>query len=289
MDKMQDKGIEIRKMCFEDIPFGFQLSLNENWNQTQNDWDFMVGRKENLCLVAICKCKIVATITVFNYNNQIAWIGMVLVDREFRGMGISTMLLNQAINLLQNGQHIKLDATSAGYPIYKKLKFKDEYQIFRMTFSPEANTQLKEDTSVRLMKNYHFQDVVEFDCIAFGTTREVLLKELIKNSPELAWVSTNDEIISGCVFGRKGAKYTQIGPLSARNCTVAKKLISRIIENNDHRSWVVDIPAYQSDFIKWMESLGFTTQREFMRMYLGENVSPINIKNQFLISGPEFG
>jgi hypothetical protein len=51
----------------------------------------------------------------------------------------------------------------------------------------------------------------------------------------------------------------------------------------------VDVPANQVELINWLKSIGFTKQRDFVRMYLNENPYPGKPENQFLICGPEFG
>ena len=50
----------------------------------------------------------------------------------------------------------------------------------------------------------------------------------------------------------------------------------------------LDVPEDREDLIKWLESVGFVKQRHFVRMYLNDNPFP-GTRNQYLISGPEFG
>jgi len=52
---------------------------------------------------------------------------MVLVDPSVRGCGLGTQLLYEALDILGDMRTIRLDATPAGHPIYRKLGFVDEY------------------------------------------------------------------------------------------------------------------------------------------------------------------
>jgi hypothetical protein len=52
---------------------------------------------------------------------------------------------------------------------------------------------------------------------------------------------------------------------------------------------VVDIPLFHQEWKEWLESLGFTEQRPFIRMYHGLNRFPGLPGKQWAILGPEFG
>ena len=77
--------------------------------------------------------KIVGTAATLSYENRFAWIGMVLVDPDYRNRGIGTSLLQRTIEYLDAAgiPTLKLDATPAGKPLYEKLGFVSEYEIDR--------------------------------------------------------------------------------------------------------------------------------------------------------------
>lgn len=76
--------IAIRQMHFDDIGKCMLLSDAEHWNQTETDWKRLIYGPHNHCLVAEIENRIVGSATAMNYSNSVAWIGMVLVDKEFR-------------------------------------------------------------------------------------------------------------------------------------------------------------------------------------------------------------
>ena len=107
--------------------------LTEGWNQTMKDWRLLLDNPDNVCIVAEKDNRVAGTATALNHGNKVAWIGMVLVDKSLRGQGAGKMLLENIINRLQHIKSVKLDATPAGEPLYRKLGFIAEYKIFRMT------------------------------------------------------------------------------------------------------------------------------------------------------------
>src|SRR5689334_22520481 len=111
---MKDITITLRAMDLNDIPGAMRLSKVEGWNQTENDWKLLIENPDNVCLLAEVDGKIVGTTTAINYFNEEMWIGMVLVDREYRGQGISKSLLTDIFQRINFCKSIKLDATPAG-------------------------------------------------------------------------------------------------------------------------------------------------------------------------------
>ena len=124
---------KIRPMQLTDLDQAINLSKTEGWNQTEKDWRLLLENPVNTCIVAELNNKIAGTATALNHSDEVAWIGMVLVDKSLRGQGAGKMLLTHIIDELKGIKSIKLDATPAGQPLYQKLGFIEEHLIFRMT------------------------------------------------------------------------------------------------------------------------------------------------------------
>src|SRR5207253_338766 len=61
------------------------------------------------------------------------WVGMVLVDPEFRRRGVATALMGAALDHLRRRgvTTVKLDATPAGRSVYERLGFEPESLLRR--------------------------------------------------------------------------------------------------------------------------------------------------------------
>ncbi len=282
--------IVVRQMLKKDLLAVMKIKEAESWNQTIEDWEMFMNFNSDLCLVAVYESKVVGTVTAINYKNQVAWIGMMLVSKEFRGLGISKRLLTKLIDRLRACKSIKLDATKAGAKVYKKLGFKEELNISRMTtkkLSVQASPSL--DDSVRLLKKEDLKSLVNADLDVFGADRSKLLNILINGGKDKGWCIERENNIVGYVLLRAGSNYTQIGPLVADSVTDAKALLVSVLTYLKEKPVVVDILYDKVALIKWLESLGFVKQRAFIRMYLKNNESPGITQKQFLIAGPELG
>lgn len=289
---MKELSVTLRPMLLRDVEAGMRLSTAEEWNQTEKDWKFLIENPHNICVAAESHDTVIGTTAAINYSNQVAWIGMMLVDKAFRGMGVSKLLLGNILEKLSSYKSIKLDATPAGREIYKKFGFRDEYLIIRMTSSSAHNYfPIIDNRSdfVESIRSEHTKKIIKFDEVVFGANRISLIKHLIKEYPRAALVLRSENNIVAFALGRNGHKYHHIGPVIAETIDDAKILISKALKDLGDQPVAVDVLNDKNELINWLQSIGFTKQREFVRMYKNENCFAGIINKYYLISGPELG
>ena len=288
---MQKKTFIVRPMELNDIESAMKLSNAEGWNQTKKDWKFLIENPGNVCMVAECDEKVIGTTTANNYSNQVAWIGMVLVDKEYRGHGISKSLLAAIFKNLESCKSIKLDATPAGQQVYKKFDFKDEYLITRMINSSfqHLSSGRDNDISPEPIQVKHIPEIIALDEIIFGVNRAQLIQSLLREYPGKGELVKRNNGVTGFALGRTGNKYQQIGPVLASNPADAQILIINALKKLTNQSVVVDVLSDKVELLTWLSSIGFIKQRHFIRMYKKENALPGKTDKQYLICGPEFG
>ncbi|MEP3371953.1 MAG: GNAT family N-acetyltransferase [Maribacter dokdonensis] len=286
--KIVAKDIVVRQMVASDIPGAMQLVSAENWNQTKVDWLMFLELNPNLCLVASYDGEVIGTVTAINYNNDVAWIGMMLISKAFRGLGVSKNLLYTIIEKLEGCKSIKLDATAAGIPVYKKLGFQEELEIDRMiTTDLDTTINNRSRDTVRAISENDMEELSALDLNFFGANRLDLINFLKKCNK--AWCLIRNECIVAYVFLRPGSNYFQLGPLMAETVDDALNLIEIILEHNIGQSIVIDVLHDQFKFKERLTGLGFSFQRSFVRMYLKDNSFAGLVNKQFLIAGPELG
>jgi GNAT superfamily N-acetyltransferase len=280
----------IRSMQLKDVEYAMKLSGAEGWNQTEKDWKLFIEGPQNICVVAEYNKKIIGTTTAINYSNQMAWIGMVLVAKEYRGQGVSKSLLTNVLKKLESFKCIKLDATPEGQHVYKKFDFKDEYLITRMVTPSMKNLSSEDDEILpEPIQLKHIREIIILDELVFGADRTQLIESLIKEYPYKAWLLKRNNSVAGFTLGREGNKCHHIGPVFASNINDVKILIKRALKALTNQPVIMDVLYEKDDLINWLKSIGFIVQRHFVRMYKKENPFPGMISKQYLICGPEFG
>ncbi len=286
--------ITVRRMGPEDVKEAMEIKSEEGWNQTENDWKFLIRHNPQACLVAVSDRQIVGTVTAMRYHTQLAWIGMMLVRKEYRGQGIGQLLMRHILQRLTNMTAVKLDATPAGRQVYVKLGFLDEYPISRLTASSlylPTTSQDKLAGKLVAINRQALPAIAQYDQERLGVDRSLLLSYLLAQAPGTSYQLIIDNRLCGFVMQRAGSRYTQVGPLVADSEENAKMLLARILEDINRRSHpvVLDILQDKKTLIDWLRLWGFSEQRSFIRMYYGGHPNPGNMSSMYLISGPELG
>ena len=289
--------IKIRCMTIDDLPLGLGLSRQAGWNQTESDWRRFMSMEPEGCFVAEFNGSSVGTTTTCVFGHQVAWIAMVLVDKEVRGRGIGTGLLKHALDYLKERKAgtVRLDATPAGRPIYEKLGFVPEYELARYEGMVKDLPLTVYDCRLPIEKSkienrkskIVFSDLIDFDRRMTGTDRAKMLGRLFEESPENLRIAGQSNQLEGFVTMRPGANATQVGPCIATP-SAGPALLSDALNRCAGRPVFVDIPLDNAPAVKIAESSGLRVQRCFTRMCLGERIND-NVQAIWASSGPEKG
>ena len=288
---MRQSTVHLRVMHANDIPDGLRLCRLANWNQIEADWRFFLTSSPDGCRVAVDdRGNVIGTVATIAYGGAFSWIGMVLVDPAHRRRGVGTRLLHEALDLLGDGNTVRLDATPAGRAVYAPLGFCEEYELRRMVRSVAArptDASCHERQLVRRMTPADFEEVLELDREVFGADRRALLERCRDEAPEYAW-TIGEGCVDGYVFGRHGHSLEQMGPLAVHNEELARLLVSTCLSAHPATSFLIDVPL-RASWIAWLESQGFTEQRPFTRMRRGVRRYGGRVDQLFAVAGPEFG
>lgn len=284
---MQTTPITIRKLQIEDLETALALSTDASWNQTAQDWKFLLEDSRNICVAAVSAEGVVGTTIALDYDGKLAWIGMVLVNKAYRGRGISKLLLQYVFDNYKAA--LKLDATALGEPVYTKLGFLPEYTIARMVNPKLEHTLRVGDMVAQPLSPKQLTHIREFDAIVSGVQRKNLLKYFYGQYPHKSWILLDVNRVDGFTLGRDGCRYHHIGPVLATSTQHAIALVSQALQPLVGQAVVIDVPTDKKELIQFLQSNGFTEQRQFKRMYKEQNPFPGNPDFLFAIAGPEFG
>jgi GNAT superfamily N-acetyltransferase len=281
--------MRLRIMTESDIPAGMRLKEAAGWNQTEVDWGRFLRASERGCMVAEVDGQVRGTVATIIYDHRFAWVGMVLVDPEYRGKGLGTNLLEAAIQYLQEARvpTVKLDATPLGKPIYEKLGFQCEYEIERWILKRTPGVALEApgmEVPQGLLKR-----VLEEDREVFGADRSQLLKSLHQDTPKFTLAICESGVLIGSAFGRRGSFADQLGPWIARDARAGADLLGSFMARSSREVLLVDRLKSSAIAGSLLQSLGFECSRPLTRMYRGPNDHPGQAKNLYAILGPEFG
>ena len=284
--------MHLRAMTKEDIHAGLRLKDLAGWNQTAADWHRFLDASPGGCFVAEADGHVCGTATTISYENRFAWVGMVLVDPDYRSRGIGTKLLEKTIEYLdqQNIPTIKLDATPQGKPLYEKLGFVIEYGIERWVLkrSPGAGASYA-DSNRALLSTAQLESILRTDHDVFGADRNSLLRSLHGETPQFGMGLWDDGKLQGYALGRRGAFADHLGPWMAVDAAAARRLLEEFLARSSRENLIVDRLTANTETGQLLRTSGFSFSRTLTRMYRGPNSYPGNPRPLCAILGPEFG
>jgi len=277
-------------MTEADIEFGMKLKGAAGWNQLPADWKRLIRLEPEGCFVLQSDGVPVGTVTTTLYEKRLAWIGMVLVSPDQRRKGYGTDLLKAAMEYCkaQRVEVIKLDATPLGKRLYDTLGYLDEYKLKRV--QGQGSHQTFEN--VRRMRAVDLWEVVQADIGFFGVSRQRLLESLFEENPSLSFIAHrpgSSEIV-GYLFARPGQMAFQIGPWIATEPSAAEQLLKAALNTLAGQALFLDVLQQVNPHAEAMVTkYGFSKQREFIRMFHGQNLFPGTPAEIYAICGVEKG
>lgn len=283
--------MEIRLLGGPDVAGAMRLKEAAGWNQTEEDWCRLLRLGPRGCLAGSVGGRLVATTTTTSYGRALAWVGMVLVDPEFRRRGIATALVRAALDSLaaEGVEAVKLDATPEGASVYEGLGFEAELLVERWARTPHAPSAESVPTAGSAPTRLDGQ-VFEFDRLAFGVDRTELLKALAVDAcagPSLR-VGGGGRLL-GYALARRGSRAAYVGPVVAEEAETAAWLLDDLLGRLDAGPVYVDLNTTFEGGARELAARGFVKQRELVRMRRGKRTSAGTSRSVFAIAGPEVG
>jgi GNAT superfamily N-acetyltransferase len=289
-------GPSVRPLDARDLDALLALSGAAGWNQTPQDWRFMLTTGQGWAIDDAAGTPVASTV-VLPCGGAFAWISMVLVMPQHRGRGLATRLLREALGwLARHGLTPVLDATPAGHPVYRREGFVDTWGFARYERQPGASSAPPAappaGTRIEPLGPHHWPGLLALDAPAFGASREPLLRALAARQPSLARVAVRDRAVVGVVLGRDGRVATQVGPLVSADATTAVALLDTALRAAPGRVFA-DAPDAQRAILEALRERGFVPQRPFTRLVRpaagAGATAPGDPATVRLVAGPELG
>ena len=269
------------------------LSAEAGWNQTADDWRFMLETGQGIGVVDR-DGRFIASALAFPVATDVCWISMVLTTERWRRQGIGTRLLRRAIGLARTGGRgaagrvAGLDATELGAPIYAALGFRALYSLRRWRLERGAAPMPPPSgVSIRKMRREDLPAIAAFDAARSALRRPHVVAHLFARAPDLAQVAEADGRVVGYGLGRDGRIAMQIGPIVADDEGVALALVAAAAQATTAPLFL-DVPDLHAGLRHYLTEAGGTAPRGFTRMVLGDAPAGLGDASRvFALAGPE--
>jgi predicted GNAT family N-acyltransferase len=273
-------GTILRRLAASDLPAALELSEQAGWNQTADDWHMLIDLAPESCLAIEVEGELAATTTLLCYGRRLAWIGMVLTKKSYRGRGFARRLLTQALSLADQTaiETVKLDATDQGRPLYEKMGFRSEQAVERWTRPGTGHaTGGAVHVGEKPAENWRMADQR-----AFGADRSELLERLARRGQP-------PFVIEGSYWLMRHGRFSHyLGPSVCDSPRTARALIERALPTAGCRDCSWDLFPSNAGAAAIARDLAFTPTRRLQRMVRGKDLHA-NSDSMYAIAGFELG
>ena len=283
----ETEPVEIRLLFESDIPAAMKLKEAAGWNQTEDDWLRLLRLEPGGCFAAIKEGRLAGTTTTTRYNDDLAWVGMVLVDPQSRRQGIATRLMETALDYLKGKvATVKLDATPPGRLVYEKFGFEVESMVERWSGGIKSSSVDRDgETLNRRLR----AELLALDKWSFNADRSALINSLMDDAlvPPVFQRSRNGKL-SGYALARRGTKANYIGPVVATDPANIESLVDEMLGVMSGSRVYIDFNCECSSQTNVLSDRGFVKERDLIRMSAGARGKKTS-SFVFGIAGPEIG
>ncbi len=246
------------------------------------------------CFLAEVNGEFAGQVFSINYG-KIGWIGVLIVNENYRRRGVGTLLMKHSIRyLLGLGvETIRLEAVPEIANLYRRIGFVDEFHSIRF-LGTSRRQELLSGLSIERMSVKEMPRIADFDREYFGGDRMRVLKRLYQASPELCFYSQEDSQILGYIISYEMETGYRIGPWickphGVRFPVIARELLLTCMNSIEVGTKIyVGVPETNNTAIRILHNLGFTMTAKCIRMRFGKRLQE-KPKAVLSISGPESG
>ncbi|PAE87444.1 GNAT family N-acetyltransferase [Shouchella clausii] len=273
-----------------DVPGLIELSASVGWDYDENEIGTVLssgkifGHKN-------AEGKIVSSAAIIPYDTSLASIGMVIVNKNYRGMGLGKETTKKCIESVSKDTAIILIATEEGKPIYEKIGFKTVDYVHKYLCDNSKTLSKPFNNSDVIIEEFSGDDINEIltlDEGAFGEKRSLFLMNRIRQSEKCLVVKDNNGKIVGYGLSILGPINLILGPIVAPNFQTASLLIDKL--SSKHQGKLrIDVPSGNEEFMLILEKNGFVKVSQPPIMVINSVNMPIRNNTLFGIAAQIFG
>ena len=264
--------LRIRPLRHGDIPVAIKLCDQERWQVTRTDLERILRLDPMSSFLAYDGTRRLGLATSTSYGKRLAWIGNVIVDRQYRGRAIGRELVQYTLRYLKRRsiRHIALYCFEKNLRFYERLGFMREATFARLARKGKpTNFQIP---AQNLNYTYRLKELASIDRRAFGADRSKLLRFVIGDKTGFWIVRSKGSRIKSCMMVRKYEDMCEFGPWNSLSCSkdeLSGMLRQALNEAND-RPVEISVLRSNSVILRLLGDNAFRVLKKGYRMFYGE-------------------
>jgi hypothetical protein len=270
----------------EEIALATDWAAMEGWNPGLGDAACFATADPHGFLIGEFDGQPAATLSVVNYDDAFAFLGLYIVRPDLRGRGFGWRTWQAGIAHAGN-RTIGLDGVVAQQDNYKKSGFALAYRNIR--FGGEiAASSMRPSRDLVPLANVPFMTIEADDATVFPAARSAFLREWIGANGHVGRALVDDGRLAGWGVIRPCRSGFKVGPLVADDRTVADAVLGGLIAAVGGGEIYLDVPEPNREAVALAELYGLKPVFETARMYTGP-IRPLALSRLFGVTTLELG
>lgn len=256
----------IRNARNKDVRALKDLIFPEEWNIGAEDIDFFVKHYANNLYVGEIDGKIISCLLGLEYNPELAFFGMYVVDPNYRKQKYGIQL---ALHVLEHTKS-KIwgnDGVMEQVDSYKRNGFKTYHNNIRLSGKAKVINHTKMHEFVTVNGEIP-KGLLDLDYQCFRTNRAPFIKKWLDRKDIKAICHKN---IAGHIDGfgmiRPAQKGYVIGPIYAETYTIFQAIINKFLAEIEGKEFYIEVPEINPYFGKIKKEYGLEESFTMARMY----------------------
>jgi GNAT superfamily N-acetyltransferase len=253
-------------MTREDLHRVYEWSIAEGWNIGKYDHDVFFATDPAGFFIGELDGEPVGSVSGVAYDEKFGFIGLYIVQPEYRGKGYGVAIFNEATAYL-GGRCIGLDGVIAQQDNYRRSRFTLAYRNIRFQWTPPADLPVSADLAPA--QSIPIDQLVDYDAKHFPARRELFLKRWIQEPESTALAAVSNGAVQAFGMIRQFDRGYCIGPLFADTPDLAESMFLALCAERPRETVFLDVPQVNPDALALAERHGMTQVFETARMYTG--------------------
>ncbi|UOB81853.1 GNAT family N-acetyltransferase (plasmid) [Bacillus sp. ZJS3] len=257
MENLSKEFIALNRLGIKDIGSLINLSNLVGWDYDESELKTVLscghifGHKN-------INGEVVSSAAIIPYENKLASLGMVIVNQDYRGLGLGKEIVEACIDKVPINNSIILISTEEGKPLYERMGFTTVDYIHKFIGQNIKYSYIpnKYDLRVESITEKDINEIIELDKEAFGDKRTSLIKNRINQSHDNLIVKDKTNNLKGFGLSIKGPENLILGPIVAPDIEMALFIISKLTKNYSGKIRI-DVPSEQKVFIDALRKIKF--------------------------------
>ncbi len=277
IDTSLKAGFSIRPLkIFEFREVLKSWTAKEGWNPGQYEYLPFYMANPNGHKGLFINNKLIASLSAVRYSKDFAFLGLYIVDPQYRDQGVGQTLAKSALEELTDCSLLGINAVQSQVSNYqRKYGFFSSYTNSRWSGLVNLkNNIIKSKTDIKIVgkKSVNVNQLIDYDASIFSVPREAFLRKWIVMPKSCLLVAMQNEKICGYGVISKCLQGYKIAPLFANGEEIAKKLYASFPDLLKKKTLIqLDIPNNNQPAIKLATQFGLYKTFETTRMYKGED------------------